>query len=81
MCSGGLLFPLDVVPRIVSAEDWAVLSAGLVQRARALEEFLHDIYGQQEIIRDGVIPALVVTGSPGWSRLGSCAAGARCARR
>ncbi|MGH3976670.1 MAG: circularly permuted type 2 ATP-grasp protein, partial [Pseudonocardiaceae bacterium] len=41
------------------------------QRVRALEAFLHDAYGRQEIIRDGVVPDLVVTGSSGWSRLGA----------
>ena len=39
------LFPLDLVPRIVTAEDWAGLSAGLTQRVRALEAFLRDVYG------------------------------------
>ncbi len=65
------LFPLDLVPRIVTAEDWATLTPGLIQRVRALEAFLHDAYGRQEAIRDGVLPASVVTGSPGWSRLGT----------
>nr|MDQ3761411.1 glutamate--cysteine ligase [Actinomycetota bacterium] len=65
------LFPLDLVPRIITAEDWATLTAGLIQRVRALEAFLHDAYGQQEIIRDGVLPASVVTSSPGWSRFGA----------
>lgn len=65
------LFPLDLVPRIVTAGDWATLTAGLIQRVRALEAFLHDAYGRQEIIRDGVLPASVVTGSPGWSRFGA----------
>jgi carboxylate-amine ligase len=65
------LFPLDLVPRIVTAEEWATLTPGLVQRVRALEAFLHDVYGQQEIIRDGVLPASVVTGSSGWSHLGA----------
>jgi glutamate---cysteine ligase / carboxylate-amine ligase len=64
------LFPLDLVPRIVTAEDWATLSAGLIQRVRALEAFLHDAYGRQEVLRDGVLPASVVTDSPGFSRLG-----------
>ncbi|MGH3872656.1 MAG: glutamate--cysteine ligase [Pseudonocardiaceae bacterium] len=67
------LFPLDLVPRIVTAEDWATLTPGLIQRVRALEAFLHDVYGPQEIIRDGVLPAAVVTGSPGWSRFGASA--------
>jgi glutamate---cysteine ligase / carboxylate-amine ligase len=65
------LFPLDLVPRIVTAPEWATLTAGLIQRVRVLEAFLHDAYGRQEIIRDGVLPASVVTGSPGWSRFGA----------
>jgi glutamate---cysteine ligase / carboxylate-amine ligase len=65
------LFPLDLVPRIVTAEDWAMLRPGLLQRVRALEAFLHDAYGRQEAIRDGVLPASVVDGSAGWSRLGA----------
>ncbi|HWM06069.1 MAG TPA: carboxylate--amine ligase/circularly permuted type 2 ATP-grasp protein [Actinophytocola sp.] len=65
------LFPLDLVPRIVTAEDWAMLTPGLIQRVRALEAFLHDVYGRQEAIRDGVLPESVVTGSPGWSRFGA----------
>ena len=67
------LFPLDLVPRIVTAEEWATLTPGLIQRVRALEAFLHDAYGRQEAVRDGVLPASVVTGSPGWSRFGSLA--------
>jgi glutamate---cysteine ligase / carboxylate-amine ligase len=63
------LFPLDLVPRIITADDWAALAPGLIQRVRALEAFLHDAYGQQEVIRDGVLPASVVTGSSGWSRV------------
>ncbi|MGH3815888.1 MAG: glutamate--cysteine ligase [Pseudonocardiaceae bacterium] len=65
------LFPLDLVPRIITAEDWATLTAGLIQRVRALEAFLHDAYGRQDAIQDGVLPASVVTGSPGWSRFGA----------
>ena len=64
------LFPLDLVPRIVSADDWAGLSAGLTQRVRALEAFIRDIYGERQIVADGVVPASVVDGSPGWNRLG-----------
>ena len=65
------LFPLDLVPRILTAEDWAMLTAGLIQRVRALEAFLHDVYGRQEAIQDGVVPASVVTNSPGWSPFGA----------
>jgi carboxylate-amine ligase len=51
------IFPFDVVPRLVPAEDWAVLERGLSQRVRALEAFLHDAYGEQTSLRDGVVPA------------------------
>lgn len=64
------LFPLDLVPRIVTAGDWATLTPGLIQRVHALEAFLHDAYGGQEAIRDGVLPASVLTSSSGWSRFG-----------
>ncbi|HJT03388.1 MAG TPA: glutamate--cysteine ligase [Pseudonocardiaceae bacterium] len=65
------LFPLDLVPRIVTAEEWAMLTPGSIQRVRALEAFLHDAYGRREAVRDGVLSASVVDSSPGWSRLGS----------
>jgi carboxylate-amine ligase len=64
------LFPLDLVPRIVTSEDWAALTAGLTQRVRALEAFLRDVYGERKIVADGVVPAQVVDDAPGWSRLG-----------
>ena len=64
------LFPLDLVPRIVTAEDWAGLTAGLAQRVRALEAFLRDVYGERRIVADGVVPAPVVDDAPGRSRLG-----------
>jgi glutamate---cysteine ligase / carboxylate-amine ligase len=64
------LFPLDLVPRIITADDWAGLSAGLIQRVRALEAFVRDIYGSRQIVNEGVIPASVVDDAPGWSRLG-----------
>ncbi|MGI5166298.1 glutamate--cysteine ligase [Spirillospora sp. CA-253888] len=59
------LFPVDVIPRILPAEDWTPLQAGLAQRVRALEAFLHDAYGAKEVVRDGVVPAWAVDGSPG----------------
>ena len=59
------LFPVDLVPRVVSAEDWTFLRTGLVQRVRALEAFLQDAYGERAAVRDGVIPAWAVDESPG----------------
>jgi uncharacterized circularly permuted ATP-grasp superfamily protein len=51
------LIPFDIVPRILPAEEWAGLAAGLAQRVRALNAFLRDIYHDQQILRAGVIPA------------------------
>ncbi|MDB5796304.1 MAG: hypothetical protein JWP36_206 [Paucimonas sp.] len=51
------LIPFDIIPRIIPAEEWTVLDAGLKQRVRALNMFLHDIYHAQDIIRAGIIPA------------------------
>ena len=51
------IFPFDLVPRIIPADEWEKLEAGLVQRITALNLFLHDIYHEQHIIKDGIIPA------------------------
>src|SRR3984885_11522653 len=54
-------FPLDLVPRVISAAEWSRLEKGITQRVKALEHYLDDIYGEQEILRDGVIPRRLVT--------------------
>ena len=59
-------FPADLVPRTIPAHEWTFLSTGLEQRARALELFLQDIYGPAAIVADGILPADVVSGAPGW---------------
>src|SRR6476661_8058871 len=51
------IFPFDCVPRVISAEEWEVIEKGLIQRITALNLFLHDIYHEQNIIKDRVIPA------------------------
>lgn len=51
------LIPFDIIPRIIPAQEWKTLEAGLKQRMRALNMFLHDIYHQQRIVKSGVIPA------------------------
>ncbi|WP_163687870.1 circularly permuted type 2 ATP-grasp protein [Mycolicibacterium litorale] len=53
--------PLDLVPRVISAAEWTRLERGITQRVRALEAYLDDIYGEQHILRDGVIPRRLVT--------------------
>jgi len=54
-------FPLDIVPRVISAAEWSKLQRGIVQRVQALEMFLADIYGDAEIVRDGVLPRGLIT--------------------
>jgi uncharacterized circularly permuted ATP-grasp superfamily protein len=54
-------FPLDLVPRVISAAEWSRLERGITQRVKALEHYLDDIYGEQEILRDGVIPRRLIT--------------------
>ena len=50
------IFPFDILPRIVSAADWAVIENGLKQRIQALNLFSDDVYHAQRIIKDGVVP-------------------------
>jgi uncharacterized circularly permuted ATP-grasp superfamily protein len=54
------IFPFDLVPRIIPAEEWELVERGLIQRITALNLFLHDIYHTQNILRDGVIPKQIV---------------------
>ena len=54
-------FPLDLVPRVISAAEWSRLERGITQRVRALEHYLDDIYGEQNILRDGLVPRRLVT--------------------
>ncbi|MBM3457141.1 MAG: circularly permuted type 2 ATP-grasp protein, partial [Armatimonadetes bacterium] len=50
------IFPFDSVPRLVPAEEWERLEAGLKQRVYALNLFLYDLYHEQKILKDGIIP-------------------------
>ncbi|MBX3731498.1 MAG: circularly permuted type 2 ATP-grasp protein [Verrucomicrobiae bacterium] len=54
------IFPFDLVPRIIPAHEWDLLERGLAQRITALNLFLHDIYHEQRILKDGVVPPLYV---------------------
>src|SRR6478752_6909155 len=64
------LFPVDLIPRVVGADEWADLTVGLGQRARALNAFLRDIYGEQAIIADGVIEVQALDRAPGFRSTG-----------
>lgn len=56
-------FPLDLVPRVVDAQEWEVVERGVRQRVRTLEMFLADVYGPQQVLRDRIVPRSVVTSS------------------
>jgi uncharacterized circularly permuted ATP-grasp superfamily protein len=62
------IFPFDLIPRIVPAGEWAHLEAGLIQRMTALNLFLADIYGEQRILREGVVPREMVETSKHFRR-------------
>ena len=57
------ILPFDIIPRVISAREWAHLEAGINQRVTALNLFLHDIYHDQKILKDGVVPADLVLGN------------------
>lgn len=62
-------FPMDLVPRIIPADEWAHLEAGLVQRVTALNRFLDDLYvGERAVLRDGIVPRWLVLTSAGFER-------------
>lgn len=57
------LIPFDVIPRLLSAAEWTRLSYGAIQRVKALNMFLHDIYHEQNIIKAGIVPASILANS------------------
>src|SRR5690606_9926728 len=61
-------FPLDPVPRVIAAAEWARLEKGFAQRVRALEMFLADVYGPQTILKEGVVPRRLITTCPNFHR-------------
>jgi uncharacterized circularly permuted ATP-grasp superfamily protein len=61
-------FPLDAVPRVIPQEEWLSVEAGVKQRVLALERFLADVYGEQRAVKDGVIPARLISSSEHFHR-------------
>ena len=62
------IIPTDLLPRIIPAAEWTRIETGLTQRLRALNMFLADIYGAQQILMDGVVPRELVLGAPSYRR-------------
>ena len=62
------IFPFDIVPRIVQSQEWEVLEQGLKQRIQALNCFIDDIYNEQKIIKDKIVPADLVFSAEGFRK-------------
>ncbi|MCR6656007.1 MAG: circularly permuted type 2 ATP-grasp protein [Opitutus sp.] len=62
------IFPFDLIPRIIPNTEWKGIEAGLAQRITALNLFLHDIYHEQKILADKVVPASLVLGAKNFRR-------------
>jgi uncharacterized circularly permuted ATP-grasp superfamily protein len=61
-------FPLDLVPRVLTGQEWRAIKRGLAQRIRALNHFVDDIYHAREIVREGLVPWRLVAGCPHFAR-------------
>lgn len=57
-------WPFDIIPRTIPSDEWKTVEEGLKQRLRALNLFIDDLYHEQHVIRDGIIPEHVIKGSP-----------------
>ncbi len=62
------IFPFDLIPRIISSSEWEWIERGLRQRIVALNTFINDLYHDQLIIKDGVVPREIIAQSPGFRR-------------
>ena len=62
------IFPFDILPRIITGTEWARIEKGIEQRLKALNLFLKDIYSEQAIIRDRIVPAHLVASCPHYTR-------------
>ncbi len=64
------IWPFDLVPRIINSDEWKMIDSGLKQRIRALNLFIHDVYNDQKILKDNIVPSEIVFDSQGY--LPSC---------
>src|SRR6516162_2115845 len=63
------ILPFDLIPRVITAEEWHTLEAGVIQRVHALNLFLHDVYHDRKIIADGVVPRELVLGNAAYAQM------------
>ena len=62
------IFPFDIIPRIITSAEWNHVEAGIKQRLKALNMFLKDVYNEQQIIKDGIIPAALISSCSHFTR-------------
>ncbi len=62
------IFPFDIIPRIITSKEWEHIELGIKQRLKALNLFLKDIYSEQQIIKDKVVPAKLIASCPSYTR-------------
>lgn len=55
--------PMDLIPRVIAADEWRTIDQGVTQRIRALEMFLDDVYNLGQILSEGIVPKALVTSS------------------
>src|SRR3954465_14480639 len=62
------IFPFDIIPRIITASEWSLIERGIKQRLRALNLFLKDVYSNQFILKDGIVPIELIYTCPHYLR-------------
>ena len=62
------IFPFDLFPRILEAKEWNTIEKGVIQRSKALNEFLWDLYHEKNIIKDGIVPLDLISSSANYLR-------------
>ncbi len=62
------IFPFDIIPRIITGKEWEHVEKGIQQRLKALNLFLKDIYHEQQILKDKIIPATLIASCPHYTR-------------
>ncbi len=62
------IFPFDIIPRIITGAEWEFIEKGIKQRIKALNLFVKDIYNEQFIVKDGIVPANLIYNCPNYLR-------------
>ena len=63
------ILPFDVIPRVLAAKEWELIEAGVVQRVSAINQLLHDLYHDQHLFKDGIIPPELLLGNANYRPL------------